>query len=183
MCPQVKNRVLSPEKRCWRGDKKNNHRKKGPVWGHSKLVSIIAGARVFTLSYFLQTLLPPENFVSTSVPRDVGWSEARNVLIRKTCVCAQSLSGIQYFCNPMDYSLLGSSVHGIFQARIPEWVAVYFSSRSFWFRDQTRVSCTSYIGRRILYHWAPWEAPIRKKVVLKSIREITSPLGSSSGPG
>ena len=31
---------------------------------------------------------------------------------------------------PMDYSLLGSSVHGIFQARILEWVAISFSTKS-----------------------------------------------------
>ena len=30
-------------------------------------------------------------------------------------------------CNPMDYSLPGSSVHGIFQARVLEWVAISFS--------------------------------------------------------
>ena len=30
-------------------------------------------------------------------------------------------------CNPMDYSLPGSSVHGVSQARIPEWVAISFS--------------------------------------------------------
>ena len=30
-------------------------------------------------------------------------------------------------CNPMDCSLPGSSVHGIFQARILEWVAISFS--------------------------------------------------------
>ena len=29
--------------------------------------------------------------------------------------------------DPMDYSLLGSSVHGIFQARVLEWVAIAFS--------------------------------------------------------
>ena len=34
-------------------------------------------------------------------------------------------------CNRMDYSLPGSSVHGILQARILEWVAYPFSSRSF----------------------------------------------------
>ena len=28
------------------------------------------------------------------------------------------------FCDPMDCSLLGSSVHGIFQARVLEWVAI-----------------------------------------------------------
>ena len=30
-------------------------------------------------------------------------------------------------CNPMDYSLPGSSIHGIFQARVLEWVAISFS--------------------------------------------------------
>ena len=35
-------------------------------------------------------------------------------------------------CNPMDYSLPGSSVHGISQARILEWAATSFSRRSSW---------------------------------------------------
>ena len=38
-------------------------------------------------------------------------------------------------CNPMDYSLPGSSVCGIFQARILEWVAIAFSRRSSQPRD------------------------------------------------
>ena len=32
-------------------------------------------------------------------------------------------------CDPTDYSLLGSSVHGIFQARLLEWAAISFSNR------------------------------------------------------
>ena len=43
-------------------------------------------------------------------------------------------------CDPMDCSLRGSSVHGIFQARILEWVAISFSKRSSRPRDQTQVS-------------------------------------------
>ena len=42
-----------------------------------------------------------------------------------------------------DYSQPGSSVHGIFQARILEWVAISFSRRSSQLRDQTRVSGVS----------------------------------------
>ena len=38
---------------------------------------------------------------------------------------------------PMDYSLPGSSVHGIFQARILGWVAISFSRESSWARDPT----------------------------------------------
>ena len=40
-----------------------------------------------------------------------------------------------------DYRLLGSSVHGIPQAKIQEWVAIPFSRRSSQPRDQTQVSC------------------------------------------
>ena len=43
--------------------------------------------------------------------------------------------------NPVDYSLPGSSVHGILQARILEWVAIPFSKESSQPRDQTWVSC------------------------------------------
>ena len=46
----------------------------------------------------------------------------------------------------------GSSVHGIFQARILEWVAVSFSRGSSRPRDQSWVSCTSCVGKQILYH-------------------------------
>ena len=35
--------------------------------------------------------------------------------------------------NPMDCSLLGSSVHGIFQARVLEWGAIAFSELSLYF--------------------------------------------------
>ena len=38
-------------------------------------------------------------------------------------------------CDPMDYSLPGSSVHGIFQARVLEWVAISFSRRASQPRD------------------------------------------------
>ena len=43
-------------------------------------------------------------------------------------------------CDPMDRSPPGSSIHGIFQARVLEWGAISFSSGSSQPRDQTRVS-------------------------------------------
>ena len=65
-------------------------------------------------------------------------------------------------CDPVACSLPHSSLHGIFQARIPEWVAVFFSPSplspgSSQFKDRI---CFSYLacgllhGRRILYCWA-----------------------------
>ena len=52
-------------------------------------------------------------------------------------------------CDPMGYSLSGSSVHQIFQARVLEWVAVSFSRGSSQPRDLNRVSC---IAGRGFYH-------------------------------
>ena len=43
-------------------------------------------------------------------------------------------------CEPVDYSLPGSSVHGVFQARIREWVAISFSRRSSQLRNWIWVS-------------------------------------------
>ena len=61
-------------------------------------------------------------------------------------------------CSPMDCSLPGSSVHGISQARILEWVAISYPRASSQPRDRTCIFCVSCIGRQILYHWATGEA-------------------------
>ena len=56
----------------------------------------------------------------------------------------------------MDYSLPGSSIHGIFQARVQERVAISFSRGSSWPRDRTWVSCI--VGRcfyRLSYQGSP----------------------------
>ena len=55
-------------------------------------------------------------------------------------VKVKSLTHIR-LCNPTDGSLPGSTVHGIFQARVLEWVAISFSRGSSQARDRTRVSC------------------------------------------
>ena len=54
-------------------------------------------------------------------------------------------------CDPMVCTSPGSSVHGISQGRILEWLTISFSRGSSQPRGQTCVSC---IGRQILYHWA-----------------------------
>ena len=51
-------------------------------------------------------------------------------------------------CNHIDYSSPGSSVHGIAQAKILEWVAMFTSRVSSWSKDQTHNSCVScLVGR------------------------------------
>ena len=56
------------------------------------------------------------------------------------CMRAKSFQLCLDLCDPMDYSLPGSSVHGIFQARILEWVAISSFRGSSWPRDRTHVS-------------------------------------------
>ena len=58
-------------------------------------------------------------------------------------------------CDPMDSSPPGSSIHGIFQARILEWVAIFYSRGSFGPRDLTSICCVSFIGRWILLPLVP----------------------------
>ena len=58
-------------------------------------------------------------------------------------------------CNPMDCSLPGSSLHGILQARVLEWVAISFSRGSSRPSDRTWVSC---IPGRCFNLWATREA-------------------------
>ena len=59
----------------------------------------------------------------------------------------------------MDCGPPGSSVHGIFQARILERVAIFYPRGSSQPRDWTHVSYIPCIGRQILYHRNTWEAP------------------------
>ena len=58
------------------------------------------------------------------------------------CFCCLITKSCATLCNSMDCSLPGSSVHGISQARIPEWVAISFARGSSWLRDWTYISCT-----------------------------------------
>ena len=90
-----------------------------------------------------------------SVPADT-------VLIFKYdhCVCAQSHLT---FHDPIDCSLPGSSVHGIFQAKILEWVAITCLKESSQPRDWAESpACESCICRRFLYLCAmpPWKPQI-----------------------
>ena len=60
------------------------------------------------------------------------------------CAHAKSLWSCQTLRDPMDCSLLGPFVHGIFQTKILEWVAVSSSRGSSQQRDWTSISCLLY---------------------------------------
>ena len=69
-------------------------------------------------------------------------------------------------CDPMDCSLPGSSVHGILQARMLEWVAIPFSRGSSWPRDWTWISCV--IAGRFFTVWATREAHLVYRLYVKT---------------
>ena len=64
----------------------------------------------------------------------------------------------------MDCSRPGSSIHGLLQARILDWVVMPSSRGSSLPGDQT---CISSIGRWFLYHWGTWKAPMWAQHALK----------------
>ena len=73
-------------------------------------------------------------------------------------------------CDPMDCSRPGSSVHGIFQAIVLEWIAISFSRGSSQPRDWTQVSHT--VDRRFTI-WATREVPLwNRGVLVKNVVSI-----------
>ena len=62
-------------------------------------------------------------------------NSAFNPKLRSPCVCSKLLQSCLALCNTMDHSQPGSSVQGILQARIAEWVAMPFSRGSSQPRD------------------------------------------------
>ena len=93
------------------------------------------------------------------------------------CSVTQLLSRV-LFCDRMASSLPGSSVHGIFPARILEWIAIYFSRGSSRPKDWTRVSCIACIAGifftneplgNLFKKWSTW-----KKIFFFKVNTETS---------
>ena len=94
------------------------------------------------------------------------------------CIHAKSLQLCPTLCNPKDCSLPGSSVRGILQARMLEWVAISSSRGSSPSRDRAHTSCGSCIGRRVRYHRA---SPVC--LILSLFPSHTEPWGTVSHKG
>ena len=82
-------------------------------------------------------------------------------------------------CDPMDSSLPGSSVHGNFQTKLLEWVAISSSRRSYPLWDRTHISC---LAGRFFYHWATWEAHFLTQIPSKSNLIGINLIGETKSP-
>ena len=105
--------------------------------------------------------------------RSLDASSSSPVVKNKNVSYCMHVNSSPTLCDPMDCSPSGSSVHGILQTRILEWVAISYPRGSSWPRDWTHVSWVSCTGREILHCGATWEALV--KCLLE--REGAKPLG------
>ena len=92
---------------------------------------------------------------SQRVRPDLAIKQQSTKAADNTHYCRSVSQSCLTLCDPMNCCPPGSSVHGILQARILEWVAISFSRRSSQSRDQTLVSC---IAGRFFTIWATREA-------------------------
>ena len=101
---------------------------------HSPIMCSSQGSTSDPLPFSLSTI-SALNFIAKFYSHcpTVWWYVVR-VLVAQSCPT---------LCDPVDHSPPDSSIHGILQARILEWVATSFSRGSSQPRDQTRVSCTA----------------------------------------
>ena len=95
-------------------------------WTTSEVLILYYFKCIFSLRYFILCLC--YLFFFFFHYHHHGISQVFKMLVAQLCLT---------FCDPMDCSLPGSSVHGILQARIVEWVAISFSKDSSWSRDRT----------------------------------------------
>ena len=94
------------------------YNQQGPTVEHMEFCSVLCGSldgrgvwgRMNTCICMAESLCCPRETITT-------------LLISYTPICVLITQSCQILCYPMDYSLPGSSVHGILQARILEWVA------------------------------------------------------------
>ena len=108
------------------------------------------------------------------------WHTSFFSIFLRTCECMLGCCSHIWLCNPMVYSPPGSSVHGILQVGILEWVVISFSRGSSWPRDQTPHLLRLLHCRQILYHGATWKnLKFHKIFTVKQWPESSSSVHSS----
>ena len=122
---------------------------------------VSGGQRRDSAIHILRSILPqipfpsrlPRNTEQSSLCHTVdSWLPTLNIAAC-TGVRAQPLQSCPTFCDPLDCSLPASSVHGILQAGILEWVVMPSFRGSSQPRAQTRNSYISCLGGWVLYNY------------------------------
>ena len=98
------------------------------------MISVHSQGKPFNIT-IIQAYVPTSNAEEAEVEQ--FYEHLQDLLESESEVTQSCLT----LCDLMDCSLPGSSVHGIFQVRVLEWVATSFSRESSQLRDRTRISC------------------------------------------
>ena len=139
------------------------------IMGESKIGLYHVSFCLYHLIYFSRCIIvgvgksrPSVNFTSDLIAPiweglgvlSIVWPGTNNRYSSHTCLCAKRLQTCPTLCDPMDCVLPGSSVHGILQARILEWIVMPSFRGSSQPRDQIwigrQVNTSSYLGNPFL---------------------------------
>ena len=133
-------------------------------WALSTSACVLEFSSLSSLEYYFTVWNTLGCFLSIQIPKyqsryteKMSWDEFQEFTFKvfpQILMKVKVTQCVWLFVTPWTCSLPYSSVHGIFQARILECIAMPSSRGSSLPRDQTGVS---YIGRKILYLWATWE--------------------------
>ena len=107
---------------------------------------------IYNLQILLHSIYFPLKIHFFKVSREMRWWSANTLFLGSETEVTQLCPTL---VDPMDCSLPGSCIHGIFQARVLEWVAISFSRVSSWPMDRIQVS---HIAGRHFIIWATREA-------------------------
>ena len=132
-------------------------------WGHALRNAVFSHSPVFPMSYLNQAIyadsvhsepsesgpLSPPSSHTQHLMSVLAWPDTHACV----CMCVRACCPFScvWLCNPVDCSLPGSSVHGILQARVLEWVAMPSSRWSSQPRAGTHDFFISCIGSQVLY--------------------------------
>ena len=110
-------------------------------------ISVTYGKQSLHFCYFRKKIVIAKDYqFSSNFSSHIRWvCRAEHFLsgslIYYLCLRVCVLTCVLTLCDPMDSSPPDSSVHGVFQARTLEWVAISFSREYSQPRDQTHISC------------------------------------------
>ena len=110
-----------------------------------------AGPSWFKINLVCTRHIYEESWWGGAEDSTLSWAQEPGLWCRCAKLVAQSCPNL---CDPMDCSPPGSTVLGIFQARILKWVSISSSRGSSRPRDRTRISCTA---SRFFTIWAIWD--------------------------
>ena len=156
-CTSLPSRRLLPS----RVDKALQRRSKSKLITEAQMLASVKSRVVSSNSRSRQQMILDVGLEGWEWIEITEWKEEApdkgNIISIDAVIVVYLLSHVPLFCDPMECSPPGLSVHGIFQARILEWVAISSTRGSPQPRDRTCVSCISCTVRWILYHWATRE--------------------------